>query len=173
MHAYSLSPLSKAGLAALATVLILSTAGTYAAACDKHALKVDSPWSRATPGGAKVAAGYLTIKNDGKTADRLLSAASPIAARTEIHESKMENDMMTMRPVPDGIAVPPASSVALAPSGYHLMFRDLTAPLKEGEQFKATLTFEQAGAVEVTFDVKPIGAAPPGAPGAASEHHHH
>jgi copper(I)-binding protein len=120
-----------------------------------------------------VGVGFLTIKNDGKTEDRLLSAASPIAARAEIHETKMENDikmendMMTMRPVSGGIAIPPGGSVALAPQGYHLMFADLTAPLKEGEQFKATLTFEHAGAVEVTFDVNAIGAAAPGG------HHHH
>lgn len=164
MHAYLQSLLA----AALASVLLLPTVGTFASACDKHALAVENPWSRATPGDAKVAVGFLTIKNDGKTEDRLVSASSPIAARTEIHETKMQNDMMTMRPAPDGIAVPPASSVALAPNGYHLMFADLAAPLKEGEQFKATLTFEHAGAVEVTFDVKAIGAAP-----AKEAHHHH
>ncbi len=151
----------------LAAALILSTAGALGATFKSGAIAVEDPWSRATPGGAKVGVGFLTIKNDGKTEDRLLSAASPIAARAEIHETKMENDMMTMRPVSGGIAIPPGGSVALAPNGYHLMFADLAAPLKEGEQFKATLTFEHAGAVEVTFDVQAIGAAAPG-----GRHHH-
>jgi copper(I)-binding protein len=151
----------------LAATLLLFTAGTLAASSKSGPILVEDPWSRATPGGAKVGVGFLTIKNDGKTEDRLISAASPIAARAEIHETKMENDMMTMRPVSGGIAIPPGGSVALAPHGYHLMFADLTAPLKQGEQFKAILTFEHAGAVEVTFDVKAIGAAGPGA------HHHH
>ena len=150
-------------------VLLLSAGGVLAANAKSGAITIEDPWSRATPGGAKVGVGFLTIKNEGKTEDRLLSAASPIAARAEIHETKMENDMMTMRPVSGGIAIPLGGSVTLAPNGYHLMFADLSAPLKQGEQFKATLTFEHAGAVEVTFDVKAIGAAAP-APGG---HHHH
>ena len=77
---------------------------------------------RAAP---RSASRFLTIKNEGKTEDRLISAASPIAARAEIHETKTENDMMTMRPVSGGIAIPPRGSVALAPSGYQLMFADL------------------------------------------------
>jgi copper(I)-binding protein len=170
MHTHLLSLLLKGWSALLAAAIVLSTAGTFAAACDQHALAIDNAWSRATPGGVKVAAGFFTIKNHGKTEDRLLAASSPIAARTEIHETKMQDDMMTMRPVSDGIAVPPATSVVLAPNGYHLMFADLAAPLEEGGQFKVTLTFEHAGAIEATFDVKGLGA---GAPSASNEHHHH
>jgi copper(I)-binding protein len=167
MYGNSLSELFNARAVMLAAALILSTAGALAATFKSDSIVVENPWSRATPGGAKVGAGFLTIKNEGKAEDRLISATSPIAARAEIHETKMENDMMTMRPVAGGIAIPPGGSVSLAPQGYHLMFADLAAPLKAGEQFKATLTFEHAGAVEVTFDVKGIGAAAPGA------HHHH
>jgi copper(I)-binding protein len=166
MHTNLSSPRLGWRLVVLA-VMLLSTGGVLATNAKSGAIAVEDPWSRATPGGAKVGVGFLTIKNKGKTEDRLISAASPIAARAEIHETKTENDMMTMRPVSGGIAIPPGGSVALAPQGYHLMFADLTAPLKEGEQFKATLTFEHAGAVEVTFDVNAIGAAAPGG------HHHH
>jgi copper(I)-binding protein len=151
----------------LAVALILSTAGALGATFKSGAIAVEAPWSRATPEGTKVAVGFLTIENEGKTEDRLISVSSPIAARAEIHETKMENDVMTMRPVSGGLAIPPGGSVALAPNGYHLMFADLAAPLKAGEQFKATLTFEHAGALEVIFDVKAIGAAAPGG------HHHH
>ena len=156
-------------VAMLAAVLLLTSAGALAATFKSGGIAVENAWSRATPGTAKVGAGFLTIKNEGEAEDRLISAASPIAARAEIHETKMENDMMTMRPVSGGIAIPPGGSVALAPQGYHLMFAGLTAPLKEGEQFKATLTFEHAGAVEVTFDVKAMRAPAP----ASAEHHHH
>ena len=78
-------------------------------------IAIEAPWSRATPGGAKVAAGYLTIKNGGAAPDRLVSATADIAERTEIHEMSMTDGMMKMRQVTDGVAVPAGGSVALAP----------------------------------------------------------
>ena len=154
---------------ALAAVAFAASAAQHAAAGSKTGdISIEAPWSRATPGGAKVGAGYLTIKNGGAAPDRLVSATADIAERAEIHEMSMTDGMMKMRQVSDGMAVPAGGSVALAPNGYHLMFLGLKKPLTEGGTFTGTLTFEKAGTIKVTFEVRGIGA--PADPGA--EHNH-
>jgi hypothetical protein len=127
-------------------------------------LTIDRPWSRATPPGAKVAGGYMTIMNKGTAPDRLVGASTSAAGRVEIHEMSMKDNVMTMRPVSGGLAIEPGKSVALAPGGYHLMMMDLKAPLKKGDKLSATLEFEKAGKVEVTFDVQAVGAQSPSPP---------
>jgi len=155
---------------ALAAVAVAALGTQHAAAEFKAGdIAIEAPWSRATPGGAKVAAGYLTINNGGAAPDRLVAATADIAERAEIHEMSMTDGMMKMRELPDGVAVPAGGSVALAPKAYHLMFLGLKKPLKEGETFSGTLTFEKAGTVAVTFEVKGVGAA---ASDAGAEHHH-
>lgn len=129
-------------------------------------LKIEAPWLRATPGGAKVAGGYLRITNTGREPDRLLGGSLPMAAKAEVHEMSMEGAVMKMRPVEGGLAIGPGQTVELKPGGFHLMFMDLTGGLKEGDGVKGTLTFEKAGTVEVHFHVGGIGAQ-------ASPQHHH
>jgi copper(I)-binding protein len=119
---------------------------------------IGTPWSRATPGNAPVAAGYLTISNSGKEADRLVGGSSDISARLEVHEMSMANGVMTMRHLPGGLALPSGSRVELKPGGFHLMFQGLKHGLKEGEHFKATLQFEKAGPVSVDFTVGSLAA---------------
>lgn len=121
-------------------------------------LKIDHPWTRATPGGAKVAGGYLTIQNSGSAADRLVGGASEIAGRVEIHEMAVKDGIMTMRPLPEGLEVKPGDKAELKPGGYHIMFMELKRPLKEGERVKGTLQFEKAGTVAVEFTVQGVGA---------------
>jgi copper(I)-binding protein len=120
-------------------------------------LTIDSPWTRATPGSAKVAGGYVRIVNDGSAPDRLIGGSTSIAGRIEIHEMSLSDGIMRMRPLNAGLEIKPGASVELAPGGYHVMFMDLKQRLKEGESFKATLQFEKAGAVEVTFRVGSVG----------------
>jgi copper(I)-binding protein len=122
---------------------------------------VEHPWSRATPGGAQVAAGYFTAENHGDAPDRLVSATAEVAGRTQIHQMSMVDGVMKMREVPDGLALAAKGSVTLEPNGYHLMFLDLKRPLKDGEEFSGTLTFEKAGSVDVTFEVEEVGATGP------------
>lgn len=121
-------------------------------------LQIDHPWSRATPGGATVAGGYLVVKNTGTAPDRLVAATAPFAGRVEIHEMSMKDGVMVMRPLPDGLAIPAGGSLELKPGGYHIMFLDLKAPLKEGTLVDGTLTFEKAGTVPVQFKVEGMGA---------------
>ncbi|XSG81656.1 MAG: copper chaperone PCu(A)C [Methyloligella sp. ZOD6] len=130
---------------------------------------IDQPWSRATPGGAAVGAGYLTIENKGEEADRLTGGSSPIAESVEVHSMTMEGDMMKMRKL-EGLDIPAGGSVTLKPGGNHIMFMGLKDPIEEGKPFTATLTFENAGDIEVAFEVAPIGAKAPS--GGGHDHHH-
>lgn len=143
---------------AAAAALLIATA-LPAAAHDYTAgdISIGHPVSRAAPQGAKVAAGYVTLKNGGPEADRLVSATAEIAGRAEIHEMKVDDKgVMTMRPV-EGVDIPAGGEVALKPGSYHLMFLDLTKLPAKGERFAGTLTFEKAGTVEVEFAVEAMG----------------
>lgn len=131
-------------------------------------LVVVSPWTRATPGGAKIAGGYLKITNNGTSADRLTGATSASADRAEIHEMSMTDGVMKMRPLADGLTIKPGETVELKPGGFHMMFMDIKQPLKQGDALKAKLIFEKAGKLDVSFGVQAIGA---GA-GAAPAHKH-
>jgi periplasmic copper chaperone A len=133
----------------------------YAQAVKVGDLQIDQPWSRATPAGAKVAAGYLVITNTGSSPDRLTGGSSPAAGKVEIHEMAMKDNVMTMRPMTGGLPIEPGKSVTLAPGGYHLMFQNLKSPFKQGSKVKAALQFERAGKVDVTFDVQAVGAQGP------------
>jgi copper(I)-binding protein len=145
---------------ALASLILI--AGAIPAGAE-NTITVEKAWSRATPEGAQVAAGYLNIVNHGDTADRLVSVRTSVAGKSEIHQMKMADGKMEMRPVPDGIEIPAKGTVKLEPMGYHLMLMDLKHPLQKGETFAGTLTFEHAGDVTVTFGVESMGAMGPGA----------
>jgi copper(I)-binding protein len=119
-------------------------------------VKVEDPWTRATPPGAKVAAGYMKITGSG-TADRLVGASSPVAAKVEMHVTEKKGEVMRMREV-KAYDIPAKGSFELAPGGAHLMLVDLKAPLKEGAKVPMTLRFEKAGEVMVELQVRALGA---------------
>jgi copper(I)-binding protein len=121
-------------------------------------LKISAPWARATPKGASVGGGYMTITNSGTVPDRLIGGSTDVAKTFEVHEMKMEGGVMKMRPVANGIEIKPGQTVTLEPSGYHVMLVGLQQQLKQGEHFKATLEFAKAGKVDVDFIVEGIGA---------------
>ncbi|CAH1660943.1 Copper metallochaperone, bacterial analog of Cox17 protein [Hyphomicrobiales bacterium] len=143
-------------LAAIA--LALSSTVAFAHGFQVGPLKIGHPWSRATPAGAKVGGGYLSIENTGSAPDRLVSVSVPFAARAEIHEMAVKDGIMTMRPLEQGVAVPAGAKIEFKPGGYHIMFMELKQPLKQGELMKGTLTFEKAGSVDVEFKVDSIAA---------------
>jgi periplasmic copper chaperone A len=147
----------------LAALLVVS-AGHAAVAADVTvgSLKITAPWSRATPKGAEVGGGYMTIVNSGTVADRLIGGSSSVADKFEIHEMSMDGGVMKMRPLANGIEIKPGETVALKPGGLHLMFVGLKAPLTQGDTVKVTLQFEKAGEVDVDYPVAAIGAAGPG-----------
>jgi periplasmic copper chaperone A len=131
------------------------------------AIKIDHPWSRETAQKASVGAGFMTIQNYGKAPDRLIAIKSGASEKVEIHTMTMEGGVMRMRELKDGLTIPPGGEVKLQPGAEHVMFMGLKDQIKQGQDFKATLVFERAGEVEVTFKVEAPGAKP--APG----HHDH
>lgn len=128
-------------------------------------LQIEKPWARATAPGARVAGGYMLIRNAGAAADRLVAASSPAAAKVELHVHINEGGVMKMREVP-GYDVPARGSFELKPGGAHLMFIGIKRPFKEGERLPVKLKFEKAGEVNAEFHVGRLGgsAAPAGLP---------
>jgi copper(I)-binding protein len=131
------------------------------------ALRIEQPWSRATPGGAKVAGGYVRITNTGSEPDRLTGGSVSVAGRFQVHEMSESGGVARMRHLERGLAIPPGATVELKPGGYHLMFLDLKEPLKEGQTFRGTLHFEKAGSVPLEYHVLSIGARSAGESGHA------
>jgi copper(I)-binding protein len=129
-------------------------------------ITVTGAFARATLPNAPVGGGYLTIVNKGD-ADRLLGAASEVAATIEFHDMETIDGMMKMEHLPGGIEVPAGGTVSFAPGGLHVMFIGPNQPFKEGECVMVTLEFEKAGPLDVQLVVGPVGAA------AAPEHAGH
>lgn len=156
--------------AALAALVLLGTTGAgLAHGYTVGALKIVHPWSRATPNGAKVAGGYLSVTNTGTEPDTLTGASLAAAGRAELHRMSMEGDVMKMAPVEGGLVIKPGETITLKPGSYHLMFLDLKGALKQGDMAAGTLTFEKAGSVPVEFEVEGIAAK---APSEAHDHGH-
>jgi periplasmic copper chaperone A len=116
-------------------------------------LEIIHPNARAMIPGAKVGGGYLKIINHGTADDRLVAVKSDRSDNVQLHEMSVVNNVMKMRELPDGIAIPAGKTVELKKGGLHVMFMDVTQPFKEGEMVKATLVFEKAGPVDVEFKV--------------------
>ncbi len=138
----------------LAVAVVLACA-TVASAHEYKlgALDIAHPWSRATPAGAPVAGGFLTVTNTG-SADRLLGVASDAADKVEVHEMAVIDGVMKMRPLDKGIEVPAGGKLELKPGSYHIMFIGLKKPFVKGDRVKGQLAFEKAGKIDVEFAVE-------------------
>jgi copper(I)-binding protein len=132
----------------------------FAAQAQESGIAVEQAWARATPGAVKTGAAYLTVTNRGKEPDRLLGVSTPVADAASLHETKMEGGIMKMRAL-GPVALAPGKNLALKPGGDHIMLEGLKRPLKEGEHFPLTLTFEKAGPREVEVMVGKVGAMGP------------
>jgi copper(I)-binding protein len=152
-------------LASAALLAILFAAPASAEEVKAGDLVITQAWSRATPGGAKIGGGYVTIENKGSAPDRLIGGSGDIASKIEVHEMAMNNGVMTMRAVDKGLTIEPGKTVKLSPGGYHLMMFDLKGPLKQGDKVPVTLEFEKAGKVKLSLDVQGIGAQGPAGAG--------
>ena len=141
-------------LVAFAAGLVLATA----ALAQTDQLEVTSAWARATPAKAENGVAYLTIRSP--TPDRLVSVSSPVAKKAELHTMSMEGMVMKMRPLA-GLDIAAGQPVTLKPGGEHIMLLGLSEPLREGQSFPLTLTFEKAGMREVTVAVEKPGAGGP------------
>ncbi len=135
----------------IALVTMLALAGC--AGGGGGSVSTTDAWARPASAGAETAV-YLTIANDGSSADTLLSASSPTATSVEMHKSSTDmNGMTGMAPVAK-IDIPAGQSVALEPGGMHLMVTGLTKGLEIGGAIDVDLVFEHAGTVHVTAEVR-------------------
>jgi copper(I)-binding protein len=152
-------------LASTALLACLIAAPARAQEVKAGDLVITQAWTRATPGGAKIAGGYLTIENKGTAPDRLLGGSAEVSDKVQVHEMAVNNGVMTMRSLDKGLAIEPGKIVKLAPGGFHLMLTDLKKPLKQGDKVPVTLEFEKAGKVKLSLDVQAVGAPGPGGSG--------
>jgi len=158
----------------LSTWAILAVTGRSASAQSHGAtyragsLVIEAPWSRATPGGARIGGGYMRIVNHGSEPDRLIGGTAAVAGGFALHETTTRDGVARMRPVEGGIPVRPGETVEFKPGGLHAMLLDLKRPLKEGDVIKGTLVFEKAGTVAIEYRVAGVGAQ-----SAGGGHHHH
>lgn len=147
---------------------LTASAGAQQGTSSGAPLQVAQPWARASTG--TTGAAYLRIENRGSAPDRLVAASTPIAEKAEVHENKIENGVMKMRPV-GAVVIGPGQSAVLKPGAEHVMLMGLKQPLKQGESFPLTLTFEKAGDVQVIVHVARAGAMGADAAGNGSMQH--
>jgi copper(I)-binding protein len=142
-------------IVACSLVLGLMTTSVTAQQGDGAGLEVQQAWARAS--GGTTGAAYFSVLNRGSARDRLVTVRTPVAEKAELHESKMENGIMTMRPV-GPLTIEPGQLAVLKPGADHVMLMGLKHPLKEGDSFPIILTFEKGGDVQVTVAVARAGA---------------
>lgn len=132
---------------------------TGAAAVEVGDLSLTNARSRAMLAGQKVGGGYVTIENAGKADDRLISVSSTRADRMEVHEMAMQDGVMKMRKLNDGLPLPAGQNIELKPGGNHLMFFGIEKPFTEGETIPVEFTFEKAGKITVDLITTPAASA--------------
>ncbi len=140
--------------AALAAITILLATDAFAHSYNVGKLTVVHPWARASSRAGGV---FMTIKNNGNTADKLVAVKGAAAKNISVHQTIMENNIMKMRPV-KALEIPAGGEVTLKPGGYHVMMMGLLKPLVKGEKFPLTLVFEKAGEVKVEIKIEKAGA---------------
>lgn len=152
----------------LNTALGLALAGAAAASAlaQTAPVKIEGAWARATVQGQKGTGAFMKLT--APEGAKLIGASSPAAGVTEVHEMKMEGDVMKMRAVP-ALDLPAGKTVEFKPGGYHVMLLDLKAPLAKGTTVPVTLVFQDAKGTESRLNLSvPVGTTPPGGATAGS-----
>ena len=143
---------------AVASLTVINPAAAADAASGDGTIKISGSWTRATPAGAKVAGGFLKITNTGATPDRLMGGTMVSAGKVEVHQMSMADGVMKMSALEQGLEIKPGEMVELKPGGFHIMFIDLAAPVKEGDHLEGTLVFQRAGTIKLQYDAAAMGA---------------
>ncbi len=144
-------------LLALAAMIAWAPASRAAA----PTIAASGAWARPTPPGASTGAVYLPLTNHGRTADSLVSATTPAAARVVFHSMSMTGGVMRMTPITAGIPIGPNGAVQFSPGGSHVMLTGLKGPLKTGAHVRVVFTFAKAGPVSVDVPVRDAAPADP------------
>ena len=141
---------------------LIATALSTVCAVNAYAqnVTVTDAWARATVQGQKATGAFMKII--AKDNAKLVGVSSPVAGVAEIHEMKMDKDVMRMNALPNGLDLPAGKAVELKPGGYHVMLMDLKAPLAKDSTVPVSLTFQDAKGVKTQMDLKvPVGMQPP------------
>jgi periplasmic copper chaperone A len=143
----------------IVTLLLVLCVGGAARAQTSAAntIVVEQPFARATPKGAMTGAAYMTLVNNGATADRLVGATTPVADKVQFHKETEDNGVSRMREV-HNVDLEPGAKVGFKPGDMHMMIVGLKQPLVQGQTFSLALQFEKAGNIEVTVPIQGIGA---------------
>ena len=152
---------------AIATLFTVASGSLYAQNVD-----VKNAWVRASVQGQKATGAFMQLTASQPTT--LVGVASPVAGVAEVHEMKMDGDVMRMRALPQGLPLPAGQPVALTPGGYHVMLMDLKATLPKDSTIPLTLTFKDAKGVESRVELKlPVATTAPGGAAAPAGHAGH
>lgn len=152
------------------TLIALAFASLSTAAV-AQAVDVKGAWARATVQGQMASGAFMQLT--AKEGSKLVGISSPVAGVAEVHEMKMDGDVMKMRAVEGGLDLPAGKVVALTPGGYHVMLMDLKTPLKKDTTIPMTLTFKDAKGVQSTMAIKvPVSSTAPAGAGAAGHAGH-
>ena len=151
---------------AIAALFTVASGSLYAQNVD-----VKNAWVRASVQGQKATGAFMQLTASQPTT--LVGVASPVAGVAEVHEMKMDGDVMRMRALPQGLPLPAGQPVALTPGGYHVMLMDLKATLPKDSSIPLTLTFKDAKGVESRVELKlPVATTAPGGAAAPAGHKH-
>ncbi len=140
---------------ALAGLLLLAATATVGAQTELGNITISKAWARAIPSADATAAVYFTVTDTGAP-DRLVAVDTPLAKRAQLHQSKVVNGIMQMRPV-DSLAIDKDHPITLTPDGYHLMLTGMREKLVPDENFPVNLTFAHAGKVQGVVTVQKAG----------------
>ena len=150
------------------TCLVALSLAAVSAFAQAPAVKVEGAWARATVAGQQGSGAFMSLT--APSALKLVGVSSPVAGVAELHEMKMEGDVMRMRPLPKGLELPAGKAVQLKPGGYHLMLMDLKLPLQKDTTIPLTLTLRDSKGVQSTQELRvPVLSA---APAGQAEHQH-
>ena len=141
-------------LHSLALVLALAWGSAQAQTVD-----IKDAWVRTPVQGQKSTGAFMKIT--ARENLKLVSVSTPVAGVAEVHEMKMDGNVMRMRELEKGIEIPPGATVELKPGGFHIMFMGLKAPFARDAKVPLTLVFEKAGSIDVELQVAAMGAGAP------------
>jgi copper(I)-binding protein len=142
----------------LATIILLAISGSSAGHEFKLTdVEITHPYLVATLPGAKTASAYMILTNTGSEPDRLLAIETDAAVKVEFHQTVVTDGVATMRPILGGLEIPAGGEYRLGADGSHAMLVGLSEPISLGQLIEATLNFEKAGPIEITFEVEPVG----------------
>jgi copper(I)-binding protein len=137
-----------------------------------QSVTVTDAWARATVQGQKATGAFMKIT--AKESTKLVGVSSPVAGVAEVHEMKMEKDVMKMAALPNGLDLPAGKAIELKPGGYHVMLMDLKSPLAKDTTVPLTLTLQDAKGVKSNVELKLlVGAQPPAMPSHDHSTHNH